>query len=65
MQLSRRDLAGVVVGSAAALAQQPPPIPRNAEEELAAVREQMRRTSELLHKFKLPMSTEPAFLFKA
>jgi hypothetical protein len=65
MKLSRRKLAGAMLGSAAAFAQQPAPIPRNADEELAAAREQLRRSSEALQKYKVPMATEPAFTFKA
>jgi hypothetical protein len=65
-QLTRREIAMALSGSAALLAQTtPPPIPQNAADELAAVREANRQNSEQLAKFPLPMSTEPAARFKA
>ena len=45
--------------------QAPAPIPRNADEELAAVREQNRKNSEVLANARVEMSAEPAFVFKA
>jgi hypothetical protein len=66
MKLTRRELAGAVAGSAAlsvvALAQAPP---TQSTDYLAASRESHRQNSEVLRKFDLPMSTEPAFAFKA
>jgi hypothetical protein len=64
-QFTRRQLAAAVVGSAALLGQTPPPLPANPEEEIAAIRTQLRANSELLAKFDLPISTEPAAHFKA
>jgi hypothetical protein len=68
-QFTRRQLAAAVAGSTALLAQttQPPapPLPANPEDELAAIRTQLRANSELLAKFDLPISTEPAAHFKA
>ena len=65
MKITRRKLGAAVLAPAALLAQAPPPIPANAEEELAAVREQNRRNAEILDKFQVPMAAEPAFVFKA
>ena len=64
-QFTRRQLAVAVAGSATLLAQTPPPLPANPEEEIAAIRTQLRANSELLAKFDLPISTEPAAHFKA
>jgi hypothetical protein len=48
--------------AAQALAQTPetPPNP----DKLAAAREENRRSAENLAKFEIPMSTEPAFIFR-
>ena len=68
-QFTRRQLAAAVAGSAALLGQTAPPpsppLPANPEEEIAAIRTQLRANSELLAKFDLPISTEPAAHFKA
>ena len=67
-QFTRRQLAAAVAGSAALLGQTappPPPLPANPEEEILAIRTQLRANSELLAKFDLPISTEPAAHFKA
>jgi hypothetical protein len=65
-KITRRRLAAAVLGPAAALhaagTQAPAPAP---PEDLNAAREQVRKHSETLAKFDLPMSTEPAFQFKA
>jgi hypothetical protein len=62
-KITRRRLAAAALSSAAALhavsAQAPAP------DDLNAAREQVRKHSETLAKFDLPMSTEPAFQFKA
>ena len=69
VQFTRRQLAVAVAGSAALLGQtaQPPspPLPASPEEEIAAIRTQLRANSELLAKFDLPIATEPAAHFKA
>ena len=66
MKITRRKLGAAMIAPAALLAQAPPPpIPATREEELAAVKEQNRRNAEAINKVKLPMSTEPAFTFKA
>ena len=63
-KITRRTLAGAIL-TPAVLAQTQAPIPRTPDEELAAVREQNSRNSEALAKLQVPMSTEPAFQFKA
>jgi hypothetical protein len=65
-KLTRRDLAAAALAAPAALAQAPPaPAKDSPAQLLAEAREQRRRTQETLAKYKLPMSTEPAFVFKA
>ncbi len=61
MNVTRRSLiAGAV--AAPAIAQAAPATP---EAELEAARESLRRNAEALAKVKVPVETEPAFLFKA
>jgi hypothetical protein len=63
LKITRRKLAAAALGSAAgfgALAAQTQPEDLNA-----AAKEQVRKNSETLAKVDLPMSTEPAFQFKA
>ena len=66
LRMTRRDLA-VALGSAAGIAsvhaQEPPA--SQPEDLNAAAREQIRKSREALAKVDLPMSTEPAFQFKA
>ena len=68
MQITRRKLALAALGSAAAVravnAQTPPAQPQ-PESFNAGAREQVRSNSEKLAGVDLPMSTEPAFIFKA
>lgn len=66
-KISRRQLAVAVSASSLALLgqQAPPPLPQNPDEELKAARDQIRQNEELLDKFPLPMSTEPAVHFIA
>jgi hypothetical protein len=65
-RLTRRQLGIVVAGSAALMGQTPPPpLPANPEEEILAIRTQLRANSEALAKFDLPIATEPAAHFKA
>ena len=65
--MTRRQL--VLTTPVALLAQTPqaprPALPQNAEEELAAAREQQHRNADLLAKVAVPQSTEPAVHFKA
>ena len=66
MKITRRKLGAAMMAPAVLLAQAPqPPIPATADEELAAVKEQNRRNAEALDKFRVPISAEPAFVFKA
>jgi hypothetical protein len=64
--MTRRELAAVL-GSATSIATvRAQEAPASQPEDLnAAAKEQLRKNSETLSKFDLPMSTEPAFLFKA
>jgi hypothetical protein len=59
MKLTRRQLVAVLA-PAAALAQTQP-----AEDALAAAKAKVKATSDALAKLDLPMSTEPAFQFRA
>ncbi len=62
-KLTRRRLAGIAAGAAAAAtvrAQAPAVNP-----DLEKARESHRQNSETLAKFEIPASTEPAFQFKA
>jgi hypothetical protein len=66
--VTRRDLALALSATAALAAQAPPatpPLPQNPDEELLAVRAQVRQTSALLTKFDVPQATEPASRFQA
>jgi hypothetical protein len=71
MKISRRRLMqSAVIGAGAALSPaalaQTPAQPAAPETDfLAAARDQARRNAEALAKADLPMSTEPAFSFKA
>lgn len=66
--LTRRQLAGAVLATAAA-AQTPPSTPAPAQGDLQAAQEQNRRTAETLAaawtKLQAPIETEPAFHFTA
>jgi hypothetical protein len=65
MKLNRRQIVAAAAGSALAaraIAQQTPA----AESDLTkAARDANRRNAESLAKFEVPISTEPAFQFKA
>lgn len=60
--ITRRRLGFVALGSAAALQTANSQAPEHPN---AAAKEQIRKNSEALGKLDLPMSTEPAFQFKA
>ena len=62
MDISRRQLAGVVL-AATASAQEPPKPAADAPAEAARLRQRAR--AEAIAKVSLPMTTEPAFQFKA
>jgi hypothetical protein len=65
-KLTRRSWAASLLGSAAATAaaQEPAPQPRTPEEFLEAQRRAVQRNAETLAKHKLPVETEPAFVFR-
>ena len=68
MKVSRRKLllAAAVTASAQAPGQAPPtPVPQPADAELVAARSQQRVRAQIIARVPLPMTTEPAFLFKA
>ena len=58
MKISRRMLAQLALAGAAT-PQQPAP------DELEQARKQVERNSEALLKYQVPVTSEPAFLFKA
>jgi hypothetical protein len=71
MKLSRRGMltlagASVALGHAMTQAPAPPPVSAAAAspDPLTAAREDNRRSAESLAKFEIPMSTEPAFVFR-
>ena len=77
-KITRRRLAAAALGSVAALgpaaalgraalhgASAQAPAPAAPEDLNAAAKEKVHQYSETLAKFDLPMSTEPAFQFKA
>jgi len=66
MDISRRQLAGVVLGATASVqahAQAPPTPPQG--DDLETARLQQRASAQAIARVPLPMSTEPAFQFKA
>jgi hypothetical protein len=65
MKLTRRELAAALAASAPLAGQAPGAQPENPAEELKAATERLRRSTETVSKFTLPMATEPAFSFRA
>jgi len=70
MKLSRRNLlalagTGAVLAETAAQAQNTQPAPATPEARLATAREDNRQSAERLAKFEIPITTEPAFSFRA
>lgn len=59
MDISRRQLAAVLTGAAAAQAQAP------ADTELEDARARQRIAAQIIARVPLPMTVEPAFQFKA
>ena len=57
--LSRRDLAALALLAPLPAQDRPP-----ETDDLGAQREQLKKNSEALKKFAVPMATEPAFVFK-
>lgn len=62
MKISRRSWLALTT---AAMAQTPAPAPATPAERLDKAREDNRQSAGKLSKFDIPMSTEPAFLFRA
>ena len=66
MKLSRRSMLALA-GTGVALAQPPataPAPPEGKPDPLTTAREENRQSAEKLSKFEIPMSTEPAFVFR-
>jgi hypothetical protein len=61
MQLTRRKLAATLLAPAAALPQTATP----PADEAAAARARLKTNADALARVDVPMSTEPAFSFKA
>jgi hypothetical protein len=62
MDISRRQLAGLVIAGTAAAQTPPAQQPDNAAD---AARARQRASAQAIARVPLPMSTEPAFQFKA
>ena len=66
MDISRRQLAGVILaGTAAAQAPPPPTTEQSGITELESARSARRTAAQIIARVPLPMTTEPAFQFKA
>jgi len=68
MELSRRQLAGVILAGTAAAqapAPQPPTTTQSADTELETARSARRTAAQIIARVPLPMTVEPAFQFKA
>lgn len=69
VRVNRRQLTGALLAGAAKLNAQTPAVqqavPQDADEMLAEARRQVAVNRSSLHRFPLPMSTEPASAFKA
>ena len=64
MKLSRRTMLALA-GAGSALAQTPAAPPTAPAHPLEKAREENRHSAESLTQFAIPMSTEPAFIFRA
>jgi hypothetical protein len=62
MDISRRQLAGVILASTAVAQAPPKPQP---EGELDTARQRQRIAAQAIARVMLPMTVEPAFQFKA
>jgi hypothetical protein len=67
MDISRRQLAGVILaGTVVGQAQAPAgPAPQTADAQLEAARGERRIAAQIIARVPLPMTVEPAFQFKA
>ena len=66
-RVTRRELAAALAVSAALRGQSVggPSLPQKSDEDLKAARVQVRQNGEILAKFPIPMTAEPAIHFKA
>jgi hypothetical protein len=62
MNVTRRDLAAVLLAPAAAAQT---PAPQAAADPVQAARDRIKANGDILAKIDMPMDTEPAFQFKA
>jgi hypothetical protein len=67
MKITRRAMAAVLasVGAHAQIPVRPVPAVEVADADLQSAREQVKANVTALSQFEIPMSTEPAFEFKA
>jgi len=65
MDISRRQLAGVILAGTAVAQAPPTPAPQSADAELKAARSERRVAAQIIARVGLPMTVEPAFQFKA
>ena len=65
MDISRRQLAGVILAGTAVAQAPPTPAPQSGDAELEAARADRRTAAQIIARVTLPMTTEPAFQFKA
>ena len=66
MKLTRRKLAATLVSATALSAQQTPPTPPAAPDDLLqTARDRLKANAAALAAVPVPMATEPAFQFKA
>jgi hypothetical protein len=65
MDISRRQLAGVILAGTAVAQAPPPPTAQPADADLEAARSERRAAAQIIARVALPMTTEPAFQFKA
>jgi len=66
MKLTRRKLAATLVSATALSAQQTPPTPPAAPDDLLqTARDRLKANAAALAATPVPMATEPAFQFKA
>lgn len=65
LKLTRREMASALAGAAAATPGQAQPAPASPGNDQETVRARLRTSGGEIAKVALPMSTEPAFRFKA
>jgi len=65
MKITRRKLAAAVAASVTAPLLAQAPAPRTPDQELQAARDRMKSNGDKLAAQSVPMSTEPAFQFRA